>query len=82
LTNVRGAVFDIKGEDATGGKYSIATVSAVHDGTTVDYSVYGTVLVGGYTGSLAVNIIGGNMFLGVTPASSNTTVWTTQFRTI
>jgi hypothetical protein len=82
LTGVRGAIFDVKGEDATGGKYSIATVSAVHNGTAVDYSVYGTVLVGGYTGSLAVNIISGNMYLGVTPASSNSTVWTTQFRTI
>ena len=83
LTGVRGAIFDVKGEDSTGGKFSIATVSAVHDSTgNVDYSVYGTVLVGGYTGSLAVNIISGNMYLGVTPASSNATVWTTQFRTI
>lgn len=82
LTGVRGAIFDVKGEDATGGKYSVATVSAVHNGSNVDYSVYGTVLVGGYTGSLAVNIVSGNMYLGVTPASSNATVWTTQFRTI
>ena len=82
LTGVRGAIFDVKGEDATGGNYSVATVSAVHNGSNVDYSVYGTVLVGGYTGSLAVNIVSGNMYLGVTPASSNATVWTTQFRTI
>jgi hypothetical protein len=78
----RGVFFDIKGEESAGGKYSIATVTAVHDGATVDYTVYGTVLLGGSTGVLAVNIAGGNIFLGVTPASSNSTVWTTQYRTI
>ena len=78
----RGVFFDVKGEETAGGKYSIATVTAVHDGTNVDYTVYGTVLLGGSTGVLAVNLVGGNLFLGVTPASSNSTVWTTQYRTI
>jgi hypothetical protein len=80
--NLRGAIFDVKGEQAGGGKYSIATVSCVHNGTAVDYSVYGTVTLGGATGTLAVNLVGGNLFLTVTPASSNSTVWTTQYRTI
>jgi hypothetical protein len=80
--NLRGAIFDVKGEQAGGGKYSIATVSCVHNGTAVDYSVYGTVTLGGATGTLAVNLVGSNLFLTVTPASSNSTVWTTQYRTI
>lgn len=82
-TGLRGAEFIVKGEESTGGKYSVATVLCVHDGAgNVDYSVYGTVLLGGATGTLAVNIVGGNLVLGVTPTSSNTTVWTAQYRTI
>jgi hypothetical protein len=34
------------------------------------------------TGSLAVNVVGGNVALQVTPATSNSTVWTTQVRFI
>jgi len=55
---------------------------AVTDGTTADYSIYGTTQIGGYTGSLAVNVTGGYLRLQVTPASSNSTVWVTQARTI
>jgi len=81
VTGITGAEFLVKATDA-GGKYSVATVLAVTDGTTSDYSVFGTVQLGGYTGSLAVNIVGGNIRLQVTPASSNSTVWVTQARTI
>ena len=82
-TGVRGVVFDVKGEQASGGKYSIATVYCVHDSAgNVDYSVSGTVLLGGATGVLAVNISLNQILLGVTPSSSNSTVWTTQYRTI
>lgn len=82
FAGIRGIIFDIKGEESAGGKYSIATVYCVHNGTTVDYSVSGSILIGGATGTLAVNVSGSNLALGVTPASSNSTVWTTQFRTI
>jgi hypothetical protein len=82
-TGVTGIEFLVKGIDSAGaGKYSVATVQAVTDGTNVDYSVFGTVNLGGSTGSLAVNISGGFVRLQVTPASSNSTVWTTQFRII
>lgn len=79
---IRGAIFDIKGEQALGGRYSIATVYAVHDGTNVEYTVSGTVLIGGATGTLGAQIVGSTLFLTVTPTSSNSTVWTTQYRTI
>lgn len=82
-TGITGLEFLVKGVDSAGsGKYSVATVQAVTDGTNVDYSVFGTVNLGGSTGALAVNISGGFVRLQVTPASSNSTVWTTQVRYI
>jgi hypothetical protein len=82
VTGVTGIEFLVKGIDSGGEKYSIATVQAVTDGANVDYSTFGGVQLGGYTGSLAVNIDGSNISLQVTPASSNSTVWTTQYRVI
>jgi hypothetical protein len=79
---IRGVEFFVRGEESLGGKYYIATVSAVHNGSSVDYAVYGTVALGGSTGALAVNYSAGNITLDVTPASSNNTVWVVQYRTI
>jgi hypothetical protein len=81
VTGITGIEYLVKGIDANG-KYSVATVQAVTDGTSVDYSVFGTVALGGTTGSLAVNVVGGFVRLQVTPSSSNSTVWTTQYRLI
>jgi hypothetical protein len=82
VTGVTGIEFLVKGIDSTGSKYSVATVTAVTDGSNVDYATFGTVNLGGQTGVLAVNIASGNVALQVTPASSNSTVWTTQVRFI
>jgi len=61
-------------------------VLAVTDGNistnNIDYTIYSTVRLGTSTGSLAVNMDGSNIALQVTPTSSNSTVWTTQIRTI
>ena len=81
-TGVTGVEFLVKGIDATGSKYSVATVQAVTDGTNVDFSTFAGVNLGSTTGSLAVNIDGSNIALQVSPTSSNSTVWTTQFRLI
>jgi hypothetical protein len=85
-SNVTGVEFLVKGYDSPGAKYSVATVLAVTDGNisanNVDYTIYSTVRLGTSTGSLAVNIDAGNVALQVTPTSSNSTVWTTQIRTI
>jgi hypothetical protein len=81
-TGNRAVEFFVKGEDSTGGKYSVATVSAVHNGSVIDYAVYGTVILGGATGVLEVNYATGTITLDVTPASSNQTIWTIQYRTI
>jgi hypothetical protein len=81
-TGVTGVEFLVKSIDASGSKYGVATVVAVTDGTGVDYSTFATVNLGGYTGALAVNVDSGIIRLQVTPASSNSTVWTTQYRLI
>jgi len=82
FNGVTGIEYIVKGEDSTGAKYSMATVQAVTDGSNVDYSTFGTVNLGGTTGSLSVAISGSNLVLQVTPSSSNSTVWTTQYRLI
>ena len=79
-TGIAAVEFLVKGVDSTGSKYSVATVSAVTDGTSVDYATYATAYLGSGTGSLSVNVSSGNVALQVTPASSNSTVWTTQYR--
>ncbi len=80
VTGITGVEFLVKGIDATGSRYSVAKVIAVSDGTNVDHSTFGTVNLGGFTGALTVNIVGGFVRLQVTPASSNSTVWTTQYK--
>ena len=82
--DITGVEYIVKAIDNNGvtNKYSVATVLAVTDGTDVDYTIYGSAQLGGYTGSLAVNISGSYIRLQVTPSSSNSTVWTTQYRLI
>ena len=81
-TGVTGIEFLIKGVDSTGAKYSTATVTAVTDGANVDYVVFATAFLNASPGSLEVNMSGSNIILQVTPSSVNSTVWTTQFRTV
>ena len=82
-TSIRGIEFFIKGENATDSKYKIATVSAVHDSNgTVDYAETTVATGSGSPGTLSVTMSGTVISLKVTPASSHSTVWTTQYRTI
>lgn len=80
----RVAEFFVKGEDTTGGKYSVATVSMVHDATSAEWSTYGTVNIpyNSSTGALNVTYASGIASLVVTPSSSNNTTWTVQYRTM
>jgi hypothetical protein len=80
--NVTGVEFLVKGVDSDGAKYSMATVQAVTDGSTVEYATFATLNIGGSTGTLVIGISGSNFQLMVTPSSTNSTVWTTQYRTI
>jgi hypothetical protein len=80
----RVAEFLIKGEDSTGGKYSVATISAVRDASSIDFSTYGTVNLpsSSTTGTFSMTFDGTTAALRVTPSSSNSTVWTVQYRTM
>lgn len=80
--SIRGVEFFIKGEDTTGGKYVISTIQAVHNGSSVDYNSYGTVRMGTSPGTLGVSYVSGAIRLTVSPTSTNSTLWTTQYRTI
>jgi hypothetical protein len=83
-SSFRVAEYFIKGEDTIGSKYSVATVSMVHDATSADYAVYGTVNLpsSSTTGSLSVTYVGGIANLVVTPSSTDSTTWTVQYRTM
>jgi len=88
VSDFRAVEYFIKGEDATGYKYSVATISAVHNSVdAVEYSTYGAVHAGSSTGTFDVvydttdpdNHL---IKLKVTPSSSNSTDWTVQYRVI
>ena len=81
-TGVTGIEFIVKGVDSVGGKYSISGIHAVTNGVSCEYTTFGGVTLGGYLGSFIVNMSGSILNLQVTPASSNTTTWTTQYRLI
>jgi len=85
-SGVNGVEFFIKSVDSSGNKYTIAKLQAVTNGTDVDWVQYGGTSLGGQTGSLTCTITtsGPNKYLNlrVTPSSSNSTSWTTQFSTI
>lgn len=79
---IRGAEFLVKGEEITGGKYTVVSLSGIHNGTSANYAVYSSVNMGGQVGQLRVIYNSGLLSLAVTPATSNSTVWTTQYRMI
>jgi hypothetical protein len=81
VSGVTGVEFLVKGVDAIGEKFSVAKVVAVTDGDEiVDYTVFATVNIGTSTGTgLQVTLSGTNLLLQVTPSSSESTVWTTQY---
>jgi len=87
VANFRAVEFFVKGEDSvsTPKKYSVATISAVHNSVDeVEWSTYGGVHSGASTGTFNVVYDGENnlVLLNVNPSSGNETVWTVQYRTI
>ena len=84
-TDVYGIEYIVKSYDAAG-KYSMATVQAVTNGTDVNYVTFATVRLGNTTGALSVTrtAVGLDVSINLvaTPSSSNSTVWTTQYRLI
>ena len=84
-TDVYGIEYIVKSYDAAG-KYSMATVQAVTNGVDVNYVTFATVRLGNTTGVLSVTrtAVGPDVSINLvaTPSSSNSTVWTTQYRLI
>ena len=82
VSGINGIEFLVKGIDATSGNTSVASVLTVTDGSTVDFVTYGQTFLTGAPGVLAVGLNGTDLELLVTPASTNSTVWVTQYRFI
>jgi len=82
VSGINGIEFLVKGYDATSGNTSVASVLTVTDGSTVDFVTYGQTYLTGAPGVLAVGLNGSDLELLVTPASTNSTVWVTQYRFI
>jgi hypothetical protein len=85
-TDVYGVEYIVKSYDSSG-KYSMATVQAVTNGVNVDYVTFATVRLGTTTGALSVDIGGSvgpttSIDLTATPSTSNSTIWTTQYRLV
>jgi hypothetical protein len=85
-TDVYGIEYIVKSYDSAGSKYSMATVQSVTNGTDVNYVTFATVRLGNTTGSLSVTrtAVGLDVSINLvaTPSTSNSTVWTTQYRLI
>jgi hypothetical protein len=81
----RAVEFIIKGESTIASKYSVATILAVHDGSTptnIDFTTYGTINLGGTTGTFSMTSDTTHVYLKVTPSTTSSIVWTTQYRLI
>lgn len=80
------AEFFVKGLVTNGGvkKITAATITATYDGTSVDFATYGKINMGsgGAGSALKVTYAGSKLQLQVTPTYADSTVWTTQIRTI
>lgn len=72
-TNFRSVKYVIQATQGT--NYMITELLAVHDGTNVSFTEYGTVVIGTAPASFDVDINSGNVRLTATPASSSSTVF-------
>ena len=83
----RAVEFIVKAIDASGEKYSATTILALVGNAAnadCDYTAFAQLNTGLTTGDISVALTdsNANITLQVTPASTNSTVWTTQFRVI
>lgn len=72
-TTYRSVKYVIQAVQST--NYMITELLAVHDGTNVSYTEYGTVVIGTAPASFDVDINSGSIRLTATPASSSSTVF-------
>lgn len=69
--------FTIQAVDDSGSKFQTLKILAIHNGTTVEFTEYGNMALGGSCGTYSVtfNSGAGTIDLTVTPASTNATVF-------
>jgi hypothetical protein len=72
-TTYRSVKYVVQATEGT--NYMVTEILAVHDGSNVSYTEYGTVVVGTAPASFDVDINSGNVRLTATPASSSSTVF-------
>lgn len=71
----RSVEYLVQGIDSVGNRFHSSKILAIHNGTSTDYTEYGTVQLGGLVGTYSVDYNGGNIRLMVTPANSNSTLF-------
>lgn len=74
-SSYRSAEFQIQATDSISGKYHTSSIKAIHNGSTVSFTEYAIMNIGGLCASFNVDYSGGNMRLLCTPTSSNSTVF-------
>lgn len=72
-TDYRSVKYVIQAVEST--NYMVTELLAIHDGSNVSYTEYGTVVVGTAPASFDVDINSGNIRVTATPASSSSTVF-------
>ena len=65
-----------------GSNFSLVKILAVHNGTTVSFTEFGSLATGSSVASYTMDVSGGNMRLRVTPATTNSTVFKVKYTTI
>ena len=65
-----------------GSNYSLVKILAVHDGTNVSFTEFGTLTTGSAVGAYTMDVSGGLMRLRVTPASASSSTFKVKYTTI
>ena len=65
-----------------GSNFQLVKILAIHDGTSVAFTEFGTLKTGSDVSSYTMDVSGGNMRLRATPASANSTVFKVKFTAI
>ena len=65
-----------------GSNFQLVKILAIHDGTNVAFTEFGTLKTGSDVAAYTMDVSGGNMRLRVTPASANSTTFKVKFTAI
>lgn len=74
-TASRSAEFLIQAVDATGAKYHVCKLQAIHNGVSASWVEYGSIDIGGQAATYSVNLVSGTLQLVATPTTANSTVF-------